>query len=316
MSNRSATGNVRLAFDATIQNMMDDSKPSASAALGETLSQRLTTGVSANMIDRAWEDSSRALASGVTETINFASLTGIDIGAGAGNDPLGLACEFEEIVLVVIRQISGTGRLEINPTIPANNLAWMPQKTTVNDGALRNGSWYAEFRPGEDGLAVTPGSSQNVNFKATGGPVVYAIYIFGRHDDDESSSSSTSSLSSSSSSSSSSTSTLSSQSSSSSASSSSSSISTKSSLSSLSSSSSSRSTLSSSSSSSSSHSRSSSSSLSSSSSSSSSTLSSSSSHSRSSSSSLSSSSTSSVSSSSSSSSTLSSSSSSSSSRLQ
>src|SRR5690349_12443529 len=125
MSNRSATGKVSLAFSATIQNTMDDSEVAA-ANLGNTLTQTLTSGVSNNQFDRVWQDKSRALANGVTETLNFNNLAGLDIGAGPGEDALGQALDLQEIVLIVITQVSGTGRLEVNPTVPANNLSWMP----------------------------------------------------------------------------------------------------------------------------------------------------------------------------------------------
>ncbi len=280
MSNRSATGEVKLVVSATIQNTMDDGTPVASASISSTpASGRLDDGVSADEINRAWIDKDRALATGVSEDIDFYDLGSLDIGAGAGNDPLGQALTFEEIVTVMITQTGGTGRLQINATNPSNPLAWMPSLTVANGGALRNDSVFLMHRPGEDGLDITDASSHMVRFGASGGNVTYTIVLLGRHDDNESSSSSQSTKSSLSSSSSSTSSTLSTLSSSS------------------------TSTLSSSSS----HSRSSSSTLSSSSTSTLSSSSSSSSHSISSSSTLSSSSTSSLSSSSS---TLSSSSSS------
>ena len=200
MSNRGATGDVRLSIQATPTNTLDDGQVVSTSCGGTIITGRLTSGVSENQIDRVWEDTSRSLASGVTETLDLYDLGSLDIGAGAGNDPLGLPNGFEEIVTLVIKQISGAGRLEINPTTPANNLAWIPSMTVVNGGALRNGAVRAWHQPGEDGLDVLDGSSHTVNFKANGGDVVYSIYILGRHDDDESSSSSTSTLSSSSSS--------------------------------------------------------------------------------------------------------------------
>lgn len=242
MSNRSATGEVKLVLSATPQNTLDDGEVVSASAGATIISGRLTSGVSEDQFNRVWQDQSRSLAASATEDIDFYDLGSNDIGADAGNDMLGLAISFEEIVCVVIKQVSGAGRLEINPTDPSNKLAWMPTLTVANGGALRNDSVFMMHRPGEDGLDVTDASSHMVRFGANGGAVVYAIYLFGRHDDNESSSSSSStksSLSSSSSSTSSTLSTLSSSSSSSTHSISSSSSLSSSSTSSLSSSSSS-----------------------------------------------------------------------------
>ena len=273
MGTRAATGEVKLVVSANLTNEMDDGTPVAAASISETpASGRLANGVSEDQFNRGWVND-RELASSASEDIDFYDLGSLDIGAGAGADPLGQALAFEELVTVIIWQTGGTGRLQVNATSPSNPLAWMPSLTVANGGALRNDSVVMFHRPGEDGLDITDASSHMVRFGASGGTVEYTLILLGRNDDNESSSSSLSTKSSLSSSSSSTTSTLSSQSTLSS-----SSTHSVSSTSTLSSSSSSTSTLSSSSST---HSVSSSSTLSSSSStlssSSSSTLSSSSS---------------------------------------
>ncbi len=220
MGTRAASGELKLTLQATITNTMVDGQPAASATHGGTLiSGRRLDGVSENQFSRVWEDISRALASGASEDLDFYDLGSEDIGGGAGRDALGQAIAFEEIVTVVIRQLSGTGRLQINATDPSNKLAWMPTLTVANGGALRNGATFMMDMPGEDALDVADASSHMVRFGASGGDVVYAIYLIGRHDDNESSSSSDSTKSSSSSASSSSTSSISSVSSSSSSSS-------------------------------------------------------------------------------------------------
>jgi len=215
MGTRSAEGEVKLIISGTIKNTMTDGQQ-ASCPIGDSIhSGKLTDGVSADQFNRAWEEKDRALASGVTETIDLYDLGSLDIGGGAGKDALGQALTFEEIVTLVITQTGGDGRLEINTTSPANALAWMPSMTVANGGALRVGASVTFHNPNTDAWPVTDGASHQVNFKASGGDVTYSIYMIGRHDDDESSSSSQSTKSSSSSASSSSSSTLSSLSSSS-----------------------------------------------------------------------------------------------------
>lgn len=217
MSNRSASGDVKLTTNPVIVNTMDDGQVAQCSLGGTLINDRMDDGVSEDQFNRAWEDVERSLASGASEDIDFYDLGSIDIGGGAGADALGQALTFEELVTVVIRQISGAGRLQINATDPTNKLAWMPTMTVANGGGFRNGMALMIHNPNTDGLPVTDASSHMVRFGASGGAVVYSISILGRHDDDESSSSSQSTKSSSSSGSSSSTSTLSSQSSSSSA---------------------------------------------------------------------------------------------------
>jgi hypothetical protein len=213
MSNRSATGQVKLDIQATIVNTMDDGQ-TASYSIGESpISGRLTSGVSEDEFNRAWADFDRTILSAATEDLDLYDLGSLDIGAGAGADALGQAMTFEEIVALVIVQTGGTGRLEINPTDPSNKLAWVPTLTVANGGALRIGATLAMVNKNTDAFPVTDASSHMIRLGANGGTAIYDIYVLGRHDDEESSSSSTSSSSlSASSASSSSTSSLSSSS--------------------------------------------------------------------------------------------------------
>ena len=232
MSTRSAVSEVKLIFSATIKNTLDDGQVAQVVLSDTVVSGKLQDGVEANQATRAWARKDHTLASGATEDIDLYDFAGIDIGAGAGNDGLGLPMALEEIVTFCIRHVSGAGRLELMPTNPANYATWVPSLTVAAGSALKANGLLLLHQPAASAFDVADGSSHMMRVGANGGDIVYDLYIIGRHDDEASSSSSSStSQSSSSSTSSSSTSTQSTLSTSSSSSSSSSTLSSSSSCS-------------------------------------------------------------------------------------
>ncbi len=210
MSNRQAQSEIKLTFQATIQNTLDSGAVTSAQINANLVVGQILNGIGIGQANRAWASVNRALGSGGNETLDLYTMSGIDIGAGPGLDGLGQACLFEEAYAIVVKQESGAGQLEIVPGT-ANPLNAIGSQTVANGGALNATGVRAWIEPGDAGIDLSA-SKKNVKFTATGGPVVYSVYVLGRHDDDESSS--TSSLSSSSTSSvSSSTSSLSSSSS-------------------------------------------------------------------------------------------------------
>ena len=194
MSTRSAEAEVKLIFSSTIKNTLDDGQV-ASVTVGDTLiSGKLRDGVEVNQISRAWCDTDRSLASGNTEDIDIYDFAGEDIGAGDGRDGLGLLIEMDEVVTFCVRHVSGAGRLELMPTNPTAYCTWVPSLTVTNGGALKAGGLFLMHQPAADGFDVQDGVSHVIRIGASGGDIVYNLYIVGRHDD-AASSSSTSSLS-------------------------------------------------------------------------------------------------------------------------
>jgi hypothetical protein len=142
-------------------------------------------------------------------------MTGLDIGAGSGNDALGQALTVEEAVGIIIQHVSGDGALQIEPGSSNALNCFGSGLTVANGGALKAGGCAMLWNPGADGIDLSS-TKKNLKFTAVSGDVVYSVFVLGRHDDDESSSTSSASSSSSTSSSSSSASSSSSSSSSSS----------------------------------------------------------------------------------------------------
>lgn len=215
MSIRSAEGRVSLSLSATARNVLLDGQ-AATVPFAIQRNTSLTNGLGDNQITRVWSDENRELASAANETIDLYDFTGQDIGAGAGRDGLGQELIMEQIVLIYIEVVSGSGKLAINSPAPSNPVAWVP--TFSGDSALGAGSEVMFFHPLANAFPVEDGTAHQITFAASGGDVVYSLYIMGRHDTNESSSSSSASSSSSSDSSSSQSSLSSSQSSASSSS--------------------------------------------------------------------------------------------------
>lgn len=194
MSTREATGEVTLIAQATIVNLLDDGQQ-PSASLGGTLySEKFESGTDESEYNREWEDQ-RSLLSGVSEDIDFFDFGSLDIGAGAGKDALGQALALDEIVVLLIYQISGAGKLEINATNPTGKLTWVPTVSVANKGATGT-THLLMCCTSEHGYPVVDGTSHVIRFKANGGDVVYRIVVFGRDLEEESTSATASSASS------------------------------------------------------------------------------------------------------------------------
>lgn len=188
MSNRSATATINLKFQAQIVNTLTNSSRTAANILADLLSGEIPDGINSGQSNRAWCSEDRALASGANETLDLYQMSNIDIGAGTGKDALGQDCLFEEITVVIIKQVTGDGRLQIEPGT-TNPLTALGSHTVATDGALRSGGLFVKIELGDSGINLSAGA-KNVKFTASGGALTYSIWILGRHDDDESTSSS------------------------------------------------------------------------------------------------------------------------------
>jgi len=238
MTRSLSNAKVSLALTGTVRNAMTfNTSRVASGAISHTVDTSLSDGVSSGEANRAWEYKAD-LASGASETIDLSTMTGINLGAGDGNDIVGQTMNpIAEIVAIVVSNENArtvAGYLEVEPGA-ANGWAGLGTHTVATTGALGGQGTLFKQQPGDPGF-VLDATHKNLKLTASGGDLTYKITVFGRHDEDESSSSSVSSSSSSPSSQSSSSSSLSSSSSSSSSVSSSSSSSVSSSSSSSSSS--------------------------------------------------------------------------------
>lgn len=208
---RTATSEIKLSFQSTIRNTLTNNDTASATVAGTVLTGKIDDGIAADEANRAWRTTSRTISANTNLDIDLYDFAGLDIGAGAGLDALGQELILEEIVTLILKHASGTGRLEIMPSAPAGALAWAPSLTVANGGALKAGGVLMLHQSDTDAFDVADGVSHVLRLRANGAAVTFDLYLLGRNDDEESSSS-TSSSSSSSESSSSSTSSLSSSS--------------------------------------------------------------------------------------------------------
>ena len=203
-----------LSIESTLRNRLATNKDATARLDGGGLLDTFSNGVNELQLDRAWESGTIALAAGAELDFSLRNLSGQDINAGSGNDGLGIPVTMEEIVCLVIHVTGGAGKLEINPTLPADPVTWIPERFALDafNGAMKLRGVRMWSQSDTQGYDTSPGS-ENVKFKALESQMEFEITIFGRSDDDESSSSSVSTSSSSVSSGSSSSSSISSASS-------------------------------------------------------------------------------------------------------
>jgi hypothetical protein len=143
--------------------------------------QTFATGIEDNQATRLWWSKSRTITSGNTEDIDLYDFALQDEGAGLGRDGIGQLLFLKQVVGWIVKQTGGTGRLEINPTNPANYATWIPSLTVATGGALKADGAVTLLQPKQSAMRITDGSSHIVRFGANGGDIVYNIYLIGRH---------------------------------------------------------------------------------------------------------------------------------------
>ncbi len=195
--------NVRLS--STLTNTLNDATTAAVAHPALNYSPSIDNGVNTGQANRVWQSDGRSISSGGQETLDIFDFAVVDIGAGAGNDGVGLSMTLEEIVAIAIVNKNAIGAAGILEVLPATSEGFtaIGTHTVANGGALYGQGLLFKSQPAEAGFDVTA-VRHRITFRAVSGDVSYSLYILARHDDEESSSFSSSSPSSSSSSSSSS----------------------------------------------------------------------------------------------------------------
>ena len=212
MSTRSVTANLTIKFSGTNKLTRDDGSVVSTSHALNPAQGAIASGIGDNQADRLWGNATISLASGNSTVVDLYDLGSLDIGQGAGKDGLGLDFNNDELMTLIIQQVSGAGSLEAAPDASAG----FPMGTysVATNNALSASGVIVLHNPA--GFNVVDGVRHRIRLTANGGPVVAAVILLGRSDDDESSSSSSTSTQSSSVSSSSSSQSTSSESSSSS----------------------------------------------------------------------------------------------------
>lgn len=163
---------------ATLQNIIDNGQGTPQLPLGTSFADTILNGNAAGQANRFWQSSLRILTT--NETINVYNFSGLDIGAGAGNDGQGIALALTAIVdFLVVSDPTSVGNLIVGGLASANQ--W-PNNLFANTDYL-----CPPIPPGGDfefnapnGQAVGSANNNQVKFTASGGNVIYSLYILGK----------------------------------------------------------------------------------------------------------------------------------------
>ena len=123
----------------------------------------------------------RTLTTGVSEDIDLYDLNVLNIGAGAGNDPLGQPWIAREIVyLAVVSSSASTGTLKVGGKGSAN--AWSaPFNGDDNAIVLVVPSGFVQFYGASNpAYAVSNTSNHVLKIQASGGDCTYDIVVVAR----------------------------------------------------------------------------------------------------------------------------------------
>jgi hypothetical protein len=165
--------------DVTILNGLTNALANASVQLkSENKKNSIPSGTADGQFDRVWASKSRTLNAAATEDIDLNTFTGLDVGAGAGKDPLGVALTLVEVcgILVVRDQVS-TGELRIGGSasneftslfVAAGDAIKVPPKGIFFIGTLN------------DPAFPVSGTNKNLKFLAQTAQCIWDMYVFGR----------------------------------------------------------------------------------------------------------------------------------------
>jgi hypothetical protein len=186
MTRSISSGRIAITLSATLTSTMTDSSSVSVSHPALSYSKSPTSGLDDNQLNRTWQSKNRAIASGAQETIDLQSLP--DIGAGEGEDGVGLAAVFQEIVAIAIVNENTLGTDGLLEIVPSASEGWTPigSHTNATGGALYGQGVLLKIQLDERGFSSIE-TSHRITLRAIGAAVTYSIYLMGRSDTDESS---------------------------------------------------------------------------------------------------------------------------------
>ena len=185
MSLSLASIQFKAALQATVKNQVDNTNISSiDLGIAQGPPTSLQTGTGANQANRFWQSTARILTAGTHEDINLYSFAGIDIGAGAGNGPLGGAMALIEIVgiLVVNETVAqgSIGTLTIGGVGAASGWTSVFGTNTDTIKGFSPGSCWEIFNPVQPAWVVGSANNNLLRIAAVTSNVLYDIYVLGR----------------------------------------------------------------------------------------------------------------------------------------
>jgi hypothetical protein len=175
----SATGDIKITLTGSLVNTLTDGQ-TVTTTVGAAISKPLTSGTGANNFNRAWQSKGRTLSS-ASEDIDLYDLGALDVGAGAGEDALGLPLAATAVVCICIENRAASAV----PLLVGGKAAATAWNSMFNgdDNAklsLPVNSGFCFWAIGASALAVADVSNHLLKIEASGGAAIYDIYVFFR----------------------------------------------------------------------------------------------------------------------------------------
>ena len=172
---RTATARISISVIADLLNTLTDGNL-VKVQHKNVLNHNFANGLGSDQIDIGWESESRTLSDGSNEDLNLFDLSGLNLGAGSGLDPLGQSVAMTELALLYINNRSAAV-LTIGGA--ASN-----ELTAIFGAAgdkIKIAAWgqLLLIAPKNAGFAVTT-TTDALRIAASGAAATYDIVVLGR----------------------------------------------------------------------------------------------------------------------------------------
>lgn len=180
-----ATGSVSISMVGNLTNTLTD-QTAVPATIGNDVKKTFSTsGTAADQFNRGWKRHDWTLADTASVNFDMYDLGTIDIGAGNGEDPLGLNQANTELVAMMIEsQADSVGSLFIGGEGSA--AAWQSMfhvSGSLSDTAglkLLPGATFCIVAPKQPAYVIVDASNHLLKFAAAGGAVDFNANFFFR----------------------------------------------------------------------------------------------------------------------------------------
>lgn len=179
--NESLSTSLKLSLSATLVNTLVNSLAAPQVQISPNYNLSYQDGTASGQANKVWASMGRALAGSGTEDIDMYALGAIDIGAGAGKDPLGGPfANFEMATLLIYNNPTSVGSLLIGGK--GASTAWTSLFNAVNTSVLSLPPSGIALFTAQQSPAWLIANTTNYLLKmlASGGAVTYDIYAIFR----------------------------------------------------------------------------------------------------------------------------------------
>jgi hypothetical protein len=173
---------VQLRLTAEYKNPLTGAVATPIANLIAELAATLDNGTGADQANQPWASFSRTVASGSPTDIDFYDLGSLDIGAGAGKDPLGQSFTNAELVALFVKNDDNSAA---NLLVGGNGTTacFNSMFNSDDDGTLviMPGGGFLIFAPTNPAYAIADTSNHLLRFASASGTITYHVLAIFRN---------------------------------------------------------------------------------------------------------------------------------------